>query len=215
MGRHTETWPNTGRKSAWQVLRSARTRAVLSLGLLLGFGSIGTYAYWSDTAVVSGGPISSGTMDLQFDSNGAVGPGANYAKTTISWSGLVPGERKAFNLDVRNVGDPPLTYVATATQGASPAWSFVGTPITVQLFTGRAQPVAAYPQVDTCSGTSLAPAKNVDGTAKSLTDTAQQIAASGTQQVCVIVGLDLAATNANQGKTGSVALTFTASQKTS
>lgn len=211
MGRHSD---GLGRR-LWRAVRSARTRAVLSLGLLLGFGSIGTYAYWSDSAVVSGGAITSGRMDLQFDTDGAVGNGTGYAKTSITWSGLAPNERKSFNLTVKNVGNPPFTYVATVTRGTTPAWTFVGTPITVQVYSGTAVPDATYPQQDTCTGAALGTAQAVDGTNKSLLTNAQEIAAGGSQPICIVVGLDAAADNQNQAKTGSVSLTFTANQKTS
>ncbi|WP_067432008.1 SipW-dependent-type signal peptide-containing protein [Nocardioides jensenii] len=209
MARHAES---TARR-IWSGARSDRTRALLSLGLLVGFGSIGTYAYWSDTAVVTGGPITSGAMDLQFDTNGAVGNGAGYAKTTITWTGLAPDERKAFNLTVKNVGNPPFTYLATATRGVSPTWTFTGSPITVQLYAGTAVADTTYPQQDSCTGSPLGTAQAVDTTNKPLISTAQEIAAGGTQSICIIVGLDPAADNANQSKTGSVSLTFTANQK--
>lgn len=211
MARHAE-----GRRSRTRgASGNGKVRALLSLGLLVGFGSIGTYAYWSDTAVVSGGPITSGAMDLQFDTTGAVGTGANYAKTAITWSNLAPGERKAFDLSVKNVGNPPFTYVATATRGVSPTWTFSGTPITVQVYSGTAVADTTYPQQDTCTGASLGTAQAVDATNKSVITTAQEIPAGGTQGLCIVVGLDQAADNLNQGKTGSIALTFTASQKTS
>lgn len=199
---------------AWAVVRAPRTRALLSVGLLLGFGSIGTYASWSDTAVVSGGAISSGTMDLQFDSGGAAGTGTGYAKSSITWSGLAPGEHKAFNLTVRNVGNPPFTYGATVTRGSTPAWTFTGTPVTVQLFAGTAVADTTYPQQDGCTGAALGPVQSVDATGKTLLTTAQELAPGGSQSVCAVVGLATAADNANQGRTGSVALTFTANQKT-
>ena len=194
---------------------SARVRALLSLGLLHGFGSTGTYAYYTDTAVLSSGGFTSGTMDLQFDTNGGVGTGTAYAKTSMTWNGLVPGERKAFNLDVENVGNPPMTYTATATRGTTPAWTYVGAPITVQLFTGSAVPDTTYPQVDSCTGSSLGPAVAVDATTKGVSTAAQDLAAGATQSLCVVVGFDSAATSENQGKTGSVTLNFTATQKTS
>lgn len=208
MGRHTEPRARPGR---W-LPTSARARALLSLGLLVGFGSIGTFASWTDTAQVDTGSITSGRMDLQFDAGGAAGTGTAYGRSNITWSGLAPNERKAFNLQVNNVGNPPFTYSATVTRGTTPAWTFVGTPITVQLFTGSAVPDATYPQQDSCTGQSIGTAQAVDATNKAVIATARQLAAGANESICIVIGLAPGATNENQGKTGSIALDFTANQ---
>lgn len=208
MGRHADRRARRSRR----ILTSARTRALLSLGLLVGFGSIGTFAFWTDTAQVNTGSISSGKMDLQFDTGGAAGTGTAYSRSNITWSGLAPNERKAFNLQVNNVGNPPFTYTATATRGATPAWTFVGTPITVQFFTGTAVADTTYPQQDSCNGAPIGAVQNVDGTNKSVITTPRQLAAGANENVCIVIGLASSATNDNQGKTGSIALDFTANQ---
>lgn len=199
-------------RRGWRLLASARTRALLSLGLLVGFGSIGTYAYWTDTAQVNTGTITSGRMDLQFDAGGAAGTGTAYSRGNITWNGLAPGERKAFNLQVNNVGNPPFTYTASVTRGTSPGWTYVGSPVTVQLFTGNAVPKNTYPQQDTCSGGAIGGVQTVDETNKQLITNPRSLTAGGNEGLCVIVGLASTATNDNQGKTGSLALNFSANQ---
>ncbi len=194
--------------------RSMKLRAVLSLGIVFGLGATGTLAFWTDTASMSTGSFTSGKMDLQLDA-GAVGTDTAYANTSITWAGLSPSERKAFNLSVKNVGNPTFTFVATVTRGTAPPWAFSGTPITVQFFAGAASPDTTYPQQDTCSGSSLGPSVAVDGSNKALLTSSQTILANQTQAVCVVVGLDSAADNANQGKAGSVKIDFSATQATS
>lgn len=206
------TRSETGLQRAWRLVSSARTRALLSVGVLLGTGSLGTLATWTDTAELAAGTITSGTMDLQLDAGGAVGTGTGHQRADISWDGLTPGERKAFDLSVHNAGDPPFTYSAAATRGASPAWTYVGTPITVQLFTGTAEPDSTYPQQDGCSGGPLGPARNVDGSSQPLLDAAMRLEAGANDQLCLVVGLAEDADNQNQGRTGSLALDFTADQ---
>lgn len=44
---------------------SVRVRAVLSLGIVLGLGSVSTLAYWTDTGTMTTGSIQAGTLDLQ------------------------------------------------------------------------------------------------------------------------------------------------------
>lgn len=197
----------------WLNLRSARLRAALSLGIVLGFGSISTMAYWTDSATVTGGQFAAGTMDLQIDS-GAVGQGSNYAKTSMTWSGLAPSERKAFNFQVKNVGNPPFTYGATVARGASPAWTYVDPSITVQAFQGTAVADTTYPQQDSCTGGALGgvvPAVGI--AAASLIPTPQEIAGGAAQNICIVVGLADNAANTNQGKTGSLSMVFKADQK--
>lgn len=193
--------------------RSRRVRAVLSVGLVLGLGYWATTAYWTDQATVTGGSFTAGSMDLQFDAGAAAGQGTDYAKASLTWTGLAPSEQKAFNLTVRNVGDPPFTYTATVTRAATPAWSYVGTPLTVRLYSGTAVADTTYPQQDSCSGAALGPAQAVDATSKTLLTTAQEVAAGGNQPICIVVGLDSAADSANQAKTGAVSLRFTATQR--
>lgn len=189
-------------------------RALLSLGLVLGFGAIGTMAYWADQAIVTGGAINSGGMDLQFDTTGAVNLGTGYPKSAITWTGLTPGERKAFNLEVKNVGNPTFTYTATVTRGTTPAWSYVGTPVTVQFFTGTASTDTTYPQQESCSGSALGSVQAVDGTNKSLIAAPPSIVGNGSQSICIVVGIDSAAANDNQNKTGQLSFTFNATQAT-
>lgn len=194
----------------WRFIKSARTRAVLSTGLLLGFGSIGTHAYWSDNAAVSGGAITAGQMDLQFDTNGAVGLGTAYTKSTMTWSGLAPNERKAFPLTVKDVGTPPMTYSATVTRGST--WSFTDPAITVQVFAGSPVADNTYPQQDSCSGSAIG-TQQIVGSDTKVVIPPRSLSPGSPHDLCIVVGVASNATNANQGKSGSVRLDFTANQQ--
>lgn len=211
MGRHTR---NRGAGLLRQA-GSARARAVLSCGLLLGFSTVSTLAYWTDSATLTSSTFTAGSMDLQFDTSGAVGLGTNYAKPAMTFSGLAPSEQKAFNLDVKNVGNPAFRWRATVAQGTTSAWTFVSAPLTVRLYAGRATADTTYPQQDSCTGAALGPAQAVDTTEKSVIDVPQDLAGSGTQQICIVVGLASTATNANQGKSGSIEIDFVAEQRIS
>ena len=196
----------TGRRAIVPVL-------LLSVGVFLSLGGLGTVAYWTDGSTVSSGSISSGSMDLQFDTNGAAGLGVAYARNDVTWTNLAPGERKAFNLTVKNVGNPSFTYTATVTRAATPAWTYVGTPVTVQFFAGtRAVVDTTYPQQEECTGAALGPARAVDGTNRSLLTPAPGIAGGGAQAVCMVVGIDATATNENQSRTGALSFSFVATQ---
>lgn len=186
---------------------------LLAAGVLLGTNGSGTLAFWTDRSTVTSAPIQSGTMDLQFDTDGAIGLGTPYAKSEVTWTNLTPNERKAFNLTVKNVGNPTFAYTATVSRATSPVWTYVGTPVTVQFYAGsRTALDTTYPQQETCTGAALGPAQAVDGTAKSVLTAAQTIVGGGQQDVCMVVGIDPAATNDNQGKTGALSFSFTSTQ---
>jgi predicted ribosomally synthesized peptide with SipW-like signal peptide len=211
------------RASAWRSwFGRGRTRALLSLGTLLALGAVGTAAAWTDTAQVDAGAIASGSMDLQVAQTtagpwSAVGTDAAYAATHVTISNLTPSEAYAFPLAVRNVGAADFTYTATVRQGASPAWSFVGDPITVQLFAGTANTTdATYPVQQACGGTALAPAATVVVGATTVVTTPRRVnKGASDSQLCLLVTMVTSADNANQGKQGQLRLDLTATQVTS
>lgn len=90
-----------------RTVRTGRIRAVLSLGVALGLGAVGTFAYWTDDVVISGSTFTAGTLDLQVNNVDA------YATTTLSMSAMVPGNSSAEVLTVKNNGTAPLKYTMT------------------------------------------------------------------------------------------------------
>lgn len=214
MGRHAAP------RSAPRWFGRGRTRAILSLGVVAALGVTGTSAYWTDEAVVSGGSISSGSMDLQVSADGttwtAVGIGTPGTAGHITVSNLTPSEAYAYPLRVRNVGDADFTYSATVTRGSSPAWTFVGDPVTVRVYAGS--PVTTdttYPIQQTCGGTALTAAVTVTASSTTVVPSRPVGAGATDAQLCVLVTLASTADNANQGKQGQLRLDFTAQQVTS
>lgn len=93
-------------------LRSTRARAVLSLGVVLGFGAVGTLAYWTDSAALAGGTFTAGNLDIKLsgvDNNPAA------FETSFKMSNMEPGDSKAATVDVQNAGSIDFTYTATGT----------------------------------------------------------------------------------------------------
>jgi predicted ribosomally synthesized peptide with SipW-like signal peptide len=86
---------------------TVRLRAFLSLGLALGLGAVGTFAYWTDDVVISGSTFTAGTLDLQ------VNNADSYATTTLGMTAMVPGNTSAEVLTVKNNGTAPLKYTMT------------------------------------------------------------------------------------------------------
>lgn len=91
-----------------RLLPSVRTRALLSLGLVLGLGVSGTLAYWTDDVQVSGATFTAGTLDIN------VNGGDPYtAATELSMAAMVPGSSSAQVLTVNNVGNVRAKYTIT------------------------------------------------------------------------------------------------------
>jgi predicted ribosomally synthesized peptide with SipW-like signal peptide len=80
---------------------------VLGLGIGLGIGAIGTYAYWTDDVVISGTTFTAGTLDLQVNNVDT------YPTTTLSMSGMVPGSTSSEVLVVKNNGTVAAKYTLT------------------------------------------------------------------------------------------------------
>lgn len=113
------------RKSLWRTLTSARARALLSLGILLGFGAVGTSAYWTDQATVSIGPIKSGSLDLVLSPTSTrptvaadpgfttVGQGGIWTFPVVEIDDVLPGESVAMEIYIHNGGKSPLKFTGT------------------------------------------------------------------------------------------------------
>jgi len=87
-----------------RVLSSVRVRALLSIGVALGIGATGTFAFWTDDVVISGSSFTAGRLDLKVNGVDA------YPSTTLSMTGMVPGNTVAEVLVVQNVETAPAKY---------------------------------------------------------------------------------------------------------
>ncbi|WZH53513.1 MAG: SipW-dependent-type signal peptide-containing protein [Nocardioides alkalitolerans] len=184
--------------------RTRLTRAALAsvAAVLLLLGAQGTFAFWSDRATVTGGPITSGSLDLTVDgSQGA----PSYAKTGLTLNGMLPGESVAETVVVRNVGSAPFRWTATVTPGGD-----LGPALDVQLYLGSATTGddTTYPRTEGCATTTT---PVVSGT----TATRLDPGAVGTagQTLCIRVALPSSVGDAYQARTsGSVSVRLDATQ---
>ncbi|RNL64142.1 hypothetical protein EFK50_06280 [Nocardioides marmoriginsengisoli] len=188
-------------------LRSTRTKALLSLGVVAALGASGTFALWSDTVAVSGTSITTGSIDLLVngDADDAV------AFTTLNVTGMLPGNTTAGVITVKNDGLSPLTYYATQ---AITGTAFPAGTLTVKL-TAAATTTGGPGLGGTCGGATLANTAGgfVAGNFIGSVGTQRPLAAGATETFCVQATLDNAADQAlYSNKTTNVALTFTASQ---
>lgn len=98
-------------------LRSTRVRALLSIGIVLGFGAVGTLAYWTNSATLTGGTFTAGNLDIKL---GSPAPGFDdnpsefsTGATSFAMTNMQPGSSKAATVLVRNSGSLDFTYTAT------------------------------------------------------------------------------------------------------
>jgi len=92
--------------------------------LLIGMGSIGTWAYFSDTETSAGNVLTAGTLDLVPNTDGTgpagkytVTPGGNNINGNVVFTKMLPGESGSITWVLVNNGSLPgtLTLPSTAT----------------------------------------------------------------------------------------------------
>ena len=89
------------------ALRSPRSRAALSLGVVLAIGATGTYAHWTDSANLTGTTFTSGTFDVQLNA------ADNATSATLSMSNMVPGATSAEVFTLKNNGNVSMKWSMT------------------------------------------------------------------------------------------------------
>ena len=194
--------------------RSIRVRAFLSLGILLGFSSVNTLAFWTDSATMTTGTITSGSLDLQLNGNLA-GQGGTWTNSAFTFSNMIPGESFAVTVPVqRAAGTAPFTYTATGTSTGGLAshlrWA-------VHAGTANTAVTSANGvRTQTCGGTALPTGVTLGGSATSVISTARSLTGSTySENICIQVSLPATATNAAQLQNATASFTFNAVQATS
>lgn len=90
------------------ALISARARALMSIGIVLGLGAVGTLAAWSDTSTATSGIFTTGTLDIKL---GEPFPGSdNVTLATLGNAAIVPGTTVSSPLKINNNGSVPFSY---------------------------------------------------------------------------------------------------------
>lgn len=220
MSRHAAA---RGRFGGW--FGHGRTRALLALGVLGILAVTSTSAYWTDQGTVTGGTITSGTLDLTAGSTtgaenlGGLGPNT-WASGLLAITDIIPAESVAASFVVRNSGTAPLRFNATVQSTNNNLTSgSVGLQIQVYDAGAISNPAsntgtqAAGNRAGTCSGTlrltmfvSTTASGNAFPTDIPLTTT------GATRNICLRAELNSAAPNALQAKSTSVVLNLTAVQ---
>ncbi len=181
-------------RPVFNVLSSTRVRALLSLGMVLGLGAVGTLAAWSSTVVATSGQFTTGTVDITINnSNDPV----TYASAPLT--GLFPGSITSGAFTVRNVGSTYFSYSVAVTGTGLGAFFDV---------TVRKDGSVTAPCTD---GTAVTPSLAPLPANLQIAPVAAPLAAtSGVQVLCVSLRLSPDAPASAQSSTGNVSLLFTA-----
>lgn len=186
--------------------RSQRLRALLGLGVLLGVGATGTFAYWTDDVTITGTTFTAGSIDLQ------VNNGDSYATTTLAMAAMVPGNTSAELLTVKNNGTAPLKYTLTGgLTGTHAADYHTAGALKLTILSGATR--SGSGNAATCTGGSnvYGPTALTNVTSAAIIGTRRgPLAGSGGNEVlCFQVTFDAAASTTLQGKTATATFTFT------
>jgi predicted ribosomally synthesized peptide with SipW-like signal peptide len=175
-------------------------RIILSLGLVLGLGSMGTFAYWTDQVTVTGVTFSSGSIDLRVNNLDTV---TSY--TTLNLSNMVPGNSSAGVLTIKNQGLSPLKYTAT-TSATNGDGKDLRSGLSVKV-TGDSS-VSGSGASTTCSSSALS------GTSSSLNGglvtTGRLLQPGTTETLCIQITLPTTASSSLQSATSDISMAFNA-----
>lgn len=191
------------------ALRSARTRAALSLGVVLAVASTGTFAFWTDSANLTGTTFTSGTLDVKLD--GTLPANDNIASATLSMTNMVPGATTAEVVTINNNGNVAFKWSLTGGLNGTDASTFA-TANAMKLTILEGGSKSGTGQTSTCTGGTATTVANTPLTAVTSTTllTAQgPVAASGTKSLCFQFTFDSGAATSLQGKSLGAAFTFT------
>jgi len=180
-------------------MKGVRVRAVLALGAVLSVAVGSTFAYWSDSAVVSGVTITSGSLDLKVDDQDSL------TYTDLNLSGMVPGNSTAGILRVSNDGSVPFTYYADATASGA-----LGSALVAKITEDTG--VTGTSPTETCAGTAVADSgtsfsDNLLSQSNPLT-----LDPGDSQTFCIQASLPTDASTTLQGATTNITVTFNADQ---
>jgi len=174
---------------------------MLSLGVALGFGTVGTYAHWTDTVSVTGTSFTAGVLDLLV--NGDADDSVSFTQMNVS--NLVPGSTAAGVLTVKNVDSAPLKYDVSSSASNTDGKNLVSY-LTVKV-TGAATINGTAPAA-TCGGVAL-PGTGTTFSSP-LVSTRRLLAPGASEYLCIQATLSATAPSAVQGGTTTVTLTFNA-----
>lgn len=177
-------------------------RALLSLGLVLGLVQLGTMAYWTDEAIVTGGTFQAGEIDVKVGSPPVDNNPPEFT-TSFAMTNMVPGSTKDAPLLITNAGTVPFTFVvngsATNSGGGS---NQLGAALRISVFLSESG--------GTCTGTALVTTQPINGAVLPAQPVLVPAPGTNTRQLCFRATLPSNASTDLQGTSSVVTLTVVA-----
>lgn len=188
--------------------RSVRLRALLAGGMVLGLGSVGTLAAWTDESTATA-TFSAGTLDLKVKTLPDGTLADSVTMTSLEMTAMYPGVSKAAMIQVSNSGSVPLSYTLTgsAVAGAAGLGGNLGTSLLVGVYSGGSASNTAT--TGSCTGTPIGTADAA--LAGALISSPLPLASAATHDLCLVVSLPADAANNLQGTSTTAAFAFNAS----
>ncbi|WP_370249433.1 TasA family protein [Nocardioides sp.] len=185
-----------------------RAGGAVAAAAIVGVGSLGTYAYWTDAAAVTSGTLTSGTLDLKVEGQQGTPTAATWPALAIT--DLAPGESVAATLTLANAGTTPFTFSVTGTlTGTAQPY--------LQVRVVRAGTAAnsgsTYPRTGSCSGGTETYALASLSAGATVVASSPALAAAASTTLCVIAALPSGTGNAAQGTSATLTLTAQATQQ--
>lgn len=213
----------SGRRRARRGVRlsSVQIRLLLCLGLLGLPAGVGTTAYWTDTATIQSGSISSGTLDLTVGTTAAnstnlPGQGGTYQYSELTVANLVPGESIARPFAVRNSGTVSFSYnagISTANNNLVSTGSGLRVQIHVDSTPTETGSEAAGNRVGTCSGPVISDQAVSTSTQTVTIHPTNQVLAPGVTRIyCARILLVGTSPNSLQGQSTTLIIGLNATQ---
>ena len=198
MSRHKDSvGPKTVLRRVGVALISARARAIMSIGIVLGLGAVGTLAAWSDTATATSGTFTTGRLDIKVG-NPAVDNNPTAFSTTLANPAIFAGDTVAAGLLVSNAaGSVANTYTISVV--ASDA--ALGNRLNSSVHTG-------LPSGSACSGAAISTVTGLE-TSKPFPALNRPLAVNGSDQLCISVTMTAGA-QPSPALTGTITYTITA-----
>lgn len=183
--------------------RSMRIKAILSLGILIGFGTVSTLASWTGQATATSN-VSTATVALGVGATATTATSASY-QMPVSGNNLFPGSTLASVVTVKNTGSISAPYVfgGRITESGNAA---LGAALNIVVKTGAT--VSGTGSSVTCSGGTTLLSKNA-GSQFGSASAARPLAAGSSETLCVQYSLPVTAANTLQGATTAITLDFT------
>lgn len=199
MSRHKDSvGPKTVLRRVGVALISARARAFMSIGIVLGLGAVGTLAAWSDTATATSGTFTTGRLDIKVG-DPAVDNNPIAFSTTLANPAIFPGDTVAAGLLVSNAtGSVANTYTISVLASNTALGNVLNSSVHSGLPSGGA-----------CTGAAVSTVSGL-GTSKQFPALNRSLPVNGSDQLCISVTPPTGTAPPNPVATGTITYTITA-----